>query len=152
MKNLFPAVLCVLILASCNSQSNLNQPGAGASVTKSTARVDSGSQTPAPAPSAAQIANAAAIMNRRQVPVLCYHHIKDAQPGQKLNDYTVSFSNFRDQMKALHDSGYHTVLPDQLYAYLTTGAPLPANPVMITFDDTDEEQFTVGKTEMDKYG
>jgi peptidoglycan/xylan/chitin deacetylase (PgdA/CDA1 family) len=55
-------------------------------------------------------------------------------------------------MKALADSGYHTVTPGQLYDYLAYGTPLPENPVMITYDDTDEEQFTIAKPEMDKYG
>jgi peptidoglycan/xylan/chitin deacetylase (PgdA/CDA1 family) len=55
-------------------------------------------------------------------------------------------------MKALADSGYHSILPDQLYNYLVYGAALPSKPVMITFDDTDLEQFTIGATEMNKYG
>ncbi|MCY7422490.1 MAG: polysaccharide deacetylase family protein, partial [Chitinophagaceae bacterium] len=47
---------------------------------------------------------------------------------------------------------YHTVLPDQLYNYLAFGKPLPAKPVMLTFDDTDLEQYTLGAAEMKKYG
>jgi peptidoglycan/xylan/chitin deacetylase (PgdA/CDA1 family) len=43
-------------------------------------------------------------------------------------------------------------LPDQLYAYLATGAPLPAKPIMLTFDDTDLDQYTVAAPEMKKYG
>src|SRR5690606_31537465 len=30
--------------------------------------------------------------------------------------------------------------------------PLPAKPIMLTFDDTVLEQFTIAKPEMDKYG
>src|SRR5258708_26943742 len=56
------------------------------------------------------------------------------------------------QLKMLADSGYHTILPDQLYAYLTKGAPLPSKPIMLTFDDTDEDQYTVAWPEMKKYG
>ena len=41
----------------------------------------------------------------------------------------------------LADSGYHTILPDQLYDYLTKGTPLPSKPIMLTFDDTDLDQF-----------
>ena len=66
--------------------------------------------------------------------------------------YTVSADEFRQTMKALADSGYHSVTPDQLYNYLAYGSALPEKPMMITFDDTDEEQFTIGKSEMDKYG
>jgi peptidoglycan/xylan/chitin deacetylase (PgdA/CDA1 family) len=32
------------------------------------------------------------------------------------------------------------------------GKSLPPKPVMITYDDTDEEQFSIAKPEMDKYG
>ena len=52
----------------------------------------------------------------------------------------------------LADSGYHTISPDQLYNYLTTGAPLPSKPIMLTFDDTDLPQFTIAKPELEKYG
>jgi peptidoglycan/xylan/chitin deacetylase (PgdA/CDA1 family) len=98
------------------------------------------------------IADAATIMSRKQVPILCYHHIKNLSASQLTNDYEVSADAFKQQMKILADSGYHSITPEQLYDYLTTGASLPEKPVMITFDDTDEEQFTIGKTEMDKYG
>lgn len=101
-----------------------------------------------------KIADAATILSRPQVPVLCYHHIRDPKPGQSetFRSYSVSPIQFAEQMKALHDSGYQTVLPNQLYNYLAYGDPLPPKPVMITFDDTDEEQFTIGAKEMDKYG
>ena len=99
------------------------------------------------------MAGAATIMARKEVPVLCYHHIRDLQmPGKADKGYEVTVDEFRQQMKILSDSGFHTISPDQLYDYLAYGAELPPDPVMITFDDTDEEQFTIGKTEMDKYG
>jgi peptidoglycan/xylan/chitin deacetylase (PgdA/CDA1 family) len=66
--------------------------------------------------------------------------------------FLVPVAQFREQIKSLADSGYHTITPDEYYAYLTTGAPLPSKPVMITFDDTDEEQYTIGATELNKYG
>jgi peptidoglycan/xylan/chitin deacetylase (PgdA/CDA1 family) len=55
-------------------------------------------------------------------------------------------------MKALADAGYETILPQQLYDYLVYDGPLPAKPIMITLDDTREEQFTIGAAEMKKYG
>ena len=60
-------------------------------------------------------------------------------------------ANFAAQMQALSDSGYTSILPDELYNYLAYGKALPAKPVMLTFDDTDEEQFTVGNAEMKKH-
>ena len=96
----------------------------------------------------------AAILSKKQVPVLCYHHIRDAKPrdSENMKSYSVSPSSFAAQMKALSDSGYSAVLPDQLFDYLVNNVELPAKPVMITFDDTDGEQFSIGATEMQKYG
>jgi len=94
------------------------------------------------------------ILAKKEVPVLCYHHIREAKPGQSetLKSYSVSPASFAQQMKTLKDSGYETILPGQLYEYLVRGAILPSKPVMLTFDDTDEEQFTIGASEMNKYG
>ncbi len=100
------------------------------------------------------VADAATILGRTEVPVLCYHHIRPIKPGESANmkSYSVTPAAFAEQMKTLADSGYHSVLPDQLYNYLAYGYPLPAKPVMLTFDDTDEEQYTLGATEMEKHG
>lgn len=100
------------------------------------------------------MADAATILGREQVPILCYHDIRDWRPNYNTNMkvYTVPPQRFREQIKLLADSGYHSITPDQYYAYLTKGAALPEKPVMITFDDTDAEQYTIGAAELDKYG
>lgn len=98
--------------------------------------------------------DAATVLSRKEVPILCYHQIRDWRPtdSKTAQNYIVPVDNFRAQIKALADSGYHTILPDQLYAYLTTGAALPSKPIMLTFDDTDLDQYTVALPEMNKYG
>ena len=110
--------------------------------------------TPKPLKSSSPIPDAATIINRPQVPILCYHQIRDFRPtdGKLGKNYIVPIDNFKEQMKLLHDSGYHTILPDQLYDYLTAGKALPSKPVMLTFDDTRLDQYTVGLSEMNKYG
>jgi peptidoglycan/xylan/chitin deacetylase (PgdA/CDA1 family) len=97
---------------------------------------------------------AEAILAKKEVPVLCYHNIRDftATASGMIKTYTVKPAAFAEQMKALSDAGYHTVLPNQLREYLLHDAPLPEKPVMITFDDTRGEQFSIGASEMDKYG
>ncbi len=96
----------------------------------------------------------AEILSKKQVPILCYHRIKDLRPndGPMTKTYTVTPAGFAAQMKILSDNGYHSILPDQLYDYLLHNKPLPENPVMITFDDTQKEQYTLGAPEMEKYG
>jgi len=88
------------------------------------------------------------------VPILCYHQIRDWRPtdSKTAQAYIVPPASFHEQIKMLADSGYHTILPDQLYAYLNEGTPLPSKPVMLTFDDTDLDQYTVAKPLLEKYG
>ncbi len=96
----------------------------------------------------------ATVMARKQVPIVCYHQIRDWRPtdSKTSKDYIIPIAAFKAHMKMLADSGYHTILPDQLYAYLTKGAALPSKPIMLTFDDTDLDQFEVARPEMKKYG
>jgi len=98
--------------------------------------------------------NAATILARKQVPILCYHQIRDWRPTDKKvsKDYIIPIAAFKAHIKMLADSGYHTILPDQLYDYLTKGTALPSKPIMLTFDDTDLDQFEVARPEMKKYG
>jgi len=95
----------------------------------------------------------AAIMKRKQIPVLCYHQIRDwrSTDSKSAKDDIVQIAAFKEHIKMLADQGYHSILPDQLYDYLTTGAPLPSKPIMFTFDDTDLDQFTIAAPELKKY-
>jgi peptidoglycan/xylan/chitin deacetylase (PgdA/CDA1 family) len=106
---------------------------------------------PATAPT---MADATAIINRPQVPILCYHQIRDFRPtdGALGKNYIVPVARFAEEMKMLADSGYHTILPDQLYDYLVYRKTLPAKPVMITFDDTRLDQYTTALPELNKHG
>lgn len=99
-------------------------------------------------------ADAASIIARAEVPILCYHQIREWKPSDSrgVKDMVVPPATFKEQMKLLADSGYHTVLPDQVYDYLTKGTPLPSKPVMLTFDDGDVDQYNIAYPEMKKYG
>lgn len=100
------------------------------------------------------VADAATILARKQVPVLCYHQIRNWRAGdsKSAKDIIVPVDLFRSHMKILKDSGYQTILPDQLYEYLAYGTPLPPKPVMLTFDDTDIDQYTEAWPIMKEYG
>jgi peptidoglycan/xylan/chitin deacetylase (PgdA/CDA1 family) len=147
-----PIYLSFLALVSACSNSSSSSTKEAGNKPDSTAPQSTTAVASAPDTKNMKAADAATIMARQQVPILCYHHIRDLHPGQANSGYTVDTQRFKEQMKALADSGYHTILPDQLYNYLVYGTSLPAKPFMITYDDTDLEQFTVGKTEMDKHG
>jgi peptidoglycan/xylan/chitin deacetylase (PgdA/CDA1 family) len=104
--------------------------------------------------SSAQPVNSPAVLASKQVPILAYHQIRNWRTSDKKvdKDYIIPPETFKAHMKMLADSGYHTILPDELYDYLTKGTPLPAKPIMLNFDDTDGDQFEVGRPELIKYG
>jgi peptidoglycan/xylan/chitin deacetylase (PgdA/CDA1 family) len=136
------ACLSVMLYSGCSGETQANMPNLA--VAKATD----------PAPSLSSIADAATILNRPEVPILCYHQLRDYRPADSktAKDYIVPVAAFREQMKLLADSGYHAILPGQLYDYLTQGKELPSKPFMISFDDTRLDQFTIGQPELNKYG
>ncbi|RYF88891.1 MAG: polysaccharide deacetylase family protein, partial [Chitinophagaceae bacterium] len=145
MKATFFYVVALMAQASCNRAAKVETKESSAhSVTQP--KADSSAKRPA--------LSLAAMLAQKEVPVLCYHHIRNfsASQSESMKSYSVTPANFAAQMKALHDSGYQTILPAQLYDYLVYGSALPAKPIMITFDDTQLSQFTIGAKEMDKYG
>lgn len=99
-------------------------------------------------------ADAATILARKEVPVLCYHQIREwtANDGKRAKDDIISPTKFKEHIKMLADSGYNSILPDQLYDYLVYGKALPEKPIMFTFDDTDLDQFTVAYPTLKQYG
>ena len=152
MKKPLPALFSLLFLISClGCQSNTHAGSSQKDSTlKSTKPIE---QDSTPKTISQKIASAPEILAKKQVPILCYHQIRDWKPtdSKKAKDYIVPVDAFKQQMKMLADSGYHTILPDELYDYLTKGTPLPSKPVMLSFDDTDLEQYSIAYPEMQKY-
>ncbi len=151
MKSNIVFILTVCILCACNASTDKSH---NSDSTKSVVEKKTADTIVNAADNTSVVNDAKAILAKKQVPVLCYHHIREAKPGQSetFKSYSVSPDQFAAQMKVLKDSGYESILPDQLYDYLVHNGPLPPKPVMLTFDDTDEEQFTVGAKEMKNNG
>ncbi len=95
-----------------------------------------------------------AATQQREVPVLCYHQVRDwtAEDAKSDRVYITPIATFIAQMQLLHDSGYTTILPDALVAHLAHGAPLPARPVLITFDDATRSQYLYALPELERWG
>jgi peptidoglycan/xylan/chitin deacetylase (PgdA/CDA1 family) len=140
----FPLISIILLLNACTADQGPQKSETG----------EAGQPVAATASPQKALASAEAILAKTQVPVLCYHHIRNfnASQSESMKSYSVTPAAFAAQMKILHDSGYQTILPAQLYEYLVHDAALPPKPVMITFDDTQESQYIYGATEMAKYG
>lgn len=141
-----PAMLAGFMSVSCKEQTDA-PPAVSSEASPSTTHSDTSGRNPI-----AKLDDASTILARRQVPILCYHQIRDYRPtdSKTARDYIVPPAAFKAQMKALADSGYKTILPDELYAYLASGTAIPEKAVMITFDDTDLDQFTVARPVLDE--
>lgn len=138
MKNCF-LVFSVLVLFSCNNNDKEKSTTPASTTSAPAVKGDTGKTS--------IVADAAAILAKKQVPILCFHHISDKPMGE----YGLSPALFAADLQALADSGYQTILPDQLYNYLATGASIPEKSFMLTYDDTDEEQFSIAGPEMAKH-
>lgn len=143
MKNRFYILAFSLFtLASCGGAGDKEAGSSKDSVTAvsdtSASTIRSAARTPA---------TAAEIMARTQVPILCYHRIRPfkATDSKRAKDYIVTPEDFKAQMQLLADSGYKTILPDQLMNYLQYGDPIPEKAVMLTFDDNVGDQMTVAE-------
>ena len=71
------------------------------------------------------------------VNALMYHHVEWLPPNADAvrKDLTVTPKDFEDQLRYLKTNGYHSITAVDLWRTLTTGAPLPPKPVLLTFDD-----------------
>jgi poly-beta-1,6-N-acetyl-D-glucosamine N-deacetylase len=68
---------------------------------------------------------------RSRVPVIMYHDVTK----KKDVSYDVPPKKFRAQMESIKEAGFTPISMDQLYAHLTENKPLPAKPILLTFDD-----------------
>lgn len=75
-----------------------------------------------------------ALMTEAPVPVLMYHSVATA-PNDATRELSVAPEAFAEQMACIGDRGLTPVNTADLAASWRSGRPLPARPVLITFDD-----------------
>jgi peptidoglycan/xylan/chitin deacetylase (PgdA/CDA1 family) len=85
-----------------------------------------------------------------KVPILLYHRISDE--NLQNSRYTVSVTDFKDQMEKLRYWGYTPVTIKQLADHLNKGSDLPRRPVVISFDDGYLEVYQNAFPIMKRYG
>jgi peptidoglycan/xylan/chitin deacetylase (PgdA/CDA1 family) len=77
-----------------------------------------------------------------RVPILMYHVIERAPPGTTMPGLWLSPREFRRQVDALAARGYHAVSLGQVWDAWHQGGPLPSKPIVFSFDDGYESQYT----------
>src|SRR5512142_2277369 len=102
--------------------------------------------TPSPTPTPTWVVQGP---NAVKVPILLYHHIAVSPVGSR---YYVPPDKFESELKLLHDCGYTTISTSQLVRAIMQGAALPPRPMLITFDDGNEDNYTAAFPIMQKYG
>jgi peptidoglycan/xylan/chitin deacetylase (PgdA/CDA1 family) len=98
-----------------------------------------------PAPTPAPRTDLASVARRAgDVPVLCYHQIRQATASDNADarTYIVAPQVLGRQLDTLDRRGFHTITGDAYVAHVMRGAPLPPKPVLLTFDDASAGQFS----------
>jgi peptidoglycan/xylan/chitin deacetylase (PgdA/CDA1 family) len=72
-----------------------------------------------------------------------YHHIAEPPPDADAVrvDLSVPPDVFDEEIKFLFDQGFHTIHLTDLVNHLQNDAPLPARPIVITFDDGYDDNY-----------
>lgn len=84
----------------------------------------------------------------QQVPILMYHRVEKVSHDRN----TVLLDKFTWQMEYLQKSGYQTISVQQLVRHLTEQALLPAQAIVITFDDGYADNYQYALPVLQQYG
>lgn len=76
------------------------------------------------------------------VPILMYHVINPPPPGAPFPGLYVTREELQAQVEALAKAGFHAVTMDQMLAAWRNGAPLPRKPIVLSFDNGYQSQYT----------
>jgi peptidoglycan/xylan/chitin deacetylase (PgdA/CDA1 family) len=88
-----------------------------------------------------------------KVPILMYHYISTPPTEADIyrRDLSVTPELFESHLTYLVDAGYHIVTLDDLLSALAQGRALPDKPVILTFDDGYEDNYTNAFPLLQKY-
>jgi peptidoglycan/xylan/chitin deacetylase (PgdA/CDA1 family) len=87
-------------------------------------------------------------------PILIYHSVRPyiESDSPAVRRYIATPETLEKELAYLRGNGYASVTFDELAARLTKGAALPQKPVIISFDDNWESQYTYAFPLLKKYG
>ncbi len=82
------------------------------------------------------------------VPIVFYREIAYLPT----HDNIVSFDNFYEQMKFIHDNGYKTITTEDLYSFLNVQRKIPDKAVLLTFDGTYRHVYYLVRAVLKEFG
>lgn len=88
--------------------------------------------------------------DRVNLPVLMYHGI--TENPFSVTEYFITVDMLESDLAWLNEKGYTTVSPQQLIDYVEKGSHLPEKPVLISFDDGYQNNYTLALPILEKYG
>ena len=137
-------VLALIVVGSLASGGSGSGSGSGSAKAPRAAHGGGGGGASAPR-TTATVAGPARDLGRpgppRPVPILMYHVIRDPFPNSPYPDLYVPRAQFQDEMQALKTAGYTAVTLQEVWDSWHTNGPLPAKPVVVSFDDGYTSHF-----------
>ncbi len=87
------------------------------------------------------------------LPILVYHIVRPSYPNDSRGVLDIAHTpeTFDAEMLYLSRTGYHVVNFTDLENYFSAGAPLPSNPIIISFDDGWSNQYRYAFPTLRKY-
>jgi peptidoglycan/xylan/chitin deacetylase (PgdA/CDA1 family) len=139
--------LAAVTLAGCSSARSAQASSASASASAASVAATPMAGLTSPTPPVATRGTPGApgeVLQRSTVPVLCYHQIREHTTADSAGARSLICppAVLERHLRALVEAGMQPVTSTALVDHLELGAPLPARPVMISFDDASAGHFT----------
>lgn len=136
--------------AKAGAQGESPRPSASPSATASSPSPAASASGPAsPSPSWPALA---ADPRTQPVPILMYHIVAPVAADATYPGLYVTPSDFKRQMRYLHDQGFQAVTLAQVFAGWHGGGTLPAKPVVLSFDDGYRSDYYNAAPIIGQYG
>ena len=94
----------------------------------------------------------AAVKSPSAIPVLMYHRIVPEAPKHSHHGIWVTVQSFEQNLHSLQHRGYSSITFEQYQLFLNGKFTLPKKPVILTFDDGYEDNYTYAFPLLKKYG
>lgn len=134
---LFLSLFIMIFFTACQSDVSKNEDENGTTINEETVNVEDGTEEEEEVDPKEKVDLSLKPNEAGQAMVLMYHNI-----GEEEEEWTRTPENFRNDLKNLYDRGYRTVSLED-YVNNTMDVEAGKTPVVITFDDGNENNFSM---------